>query len=56
MNETSQVDIAEYLQLPGAHETAGIDILVNNAGDIPGGSIEKIDDATWRHANRQCAQ
>src|SRR5262249_20936513 len=33
-----------------AHETAGIDILVNNAGDIPGGSLEKIDDETWRHA------
>jgi short-subunit dehydrogenase len=33
-----------------AHETAGIDILVNNAGDIPGGSLEKIDEATWRHA------
>ncbi len=29
-----------------AHETAGID----NAGDIPGGSLEKIDEATWRHA------
>src|SRR5580704_13447250 len=33
-----------------AHETAGIDILVNNAGDIPGGSIDKIDEETWRHA------
>ena len=29
---------------------ADIDILVNNAGDIPGGSIDKIDEATWRHA------
>jgi NAD(P)-dependent dehydrogenase (short-subunit alcohol dehydrogenase family) len=27
-----------------------IDILVNNAGDIPGGSLERIDDAAWRHA------
>ncbi len=27
-----------------------IDILVNNAGDIPGGSLDKVDDATWRHA------
>lgn len=26
------------------------DILINNAGDIPGGSIDKIDEATWRHA------
>jgi len=33
-----------------AHETAGIDVLVNNAGDIPGGSLEKIDEGTWRHA------
>ena len=33
-----------------AKEAAGIDILVNNAGDIPGGSIDKIDEATWRHA------
>jgi short-subunit dehydrogenase len=33
-----------------ARETAGIDILVNNAGDIPGGSLDKIDEATWRHA------
>src|SRR6202046_3538192 len=33
-----------------AHETAGIDILVNDAGDIPGGSLEKIDEGTWRHA------
>src|SRR3954453_14867336 len=31
-------------------EASEIDILVNNAGDIPGGSIEKIDEATWRHA------
>jgi NAD(P)-dependent dehydrogenase (short-subunit alcohol dehydrogenase family) len=33
-----------------ARDAADIDILVNNAGDIPGGSIEKIDEATWRHA------
>src|SRR5207248_2881876 len=33
-----------------AKEAADIDILVNNAGDIPGGSIDKIDEATWRHA------
>jgi short-subunit dehydrogenase len=32
-----------------ARETEGIDILVNNAGDIPGGSLDKIDEATWRH-------
>ncbi|KRQ95501.1 SDR family oxidoreductase [Bradyrhizobium valentinum] len=33
-----------------AKEAADIDILVNNAGDIPSGSIDKIDEATWRHA------
>jgi len=33
-----------------AREAAEIDILVNNAGDIPGGSIDKIDETTWRHA------
>ena len=33
-----------------AREAADIDILVNNAGDIPGGSIDKIDEVTWRHA------
>ena len=31
-------------------DCADVDILVNNAGDIPGGSIDKIDEATWRHA------
>jgi NAD(P)-dependent dehydrogenase (short-subunit alcohol dehydrogenase family) len=33
-----------------ADAASGIDVLVNNAGDIPGGSLDKIDDATWRHA------
>lgn len=33
-----------------AREASDIDILVNNAGDIPGGSLAKVDDATWRHA------
>ncbi|GLH82441.1 short-chain dehydrogenase [Bradyrhizobium sp. SSBR45G] len=33
-----------------AQEAADIDILVNNAGDIPGGAIDKIDEAGWRHA------
>src|SRR2546426_6105653 len=26
------------------------DILVNNAGDIPGGTIESLDEGKWRHA------
>lgn len=33
-----------------AKDAVDIDILVNNAGDIPGGSIEAIDEARWRHA------
>jgi NAD(P)-dependent dehydrogenase (short-subunit alcohol dehydrogenase family) len=33
-----------------AEATSGIDILINNAGDVPGGSLERIDEATWRHA------
>lgn len=33
-----------------AQAAAGIDILVNNAGDIPGGSLDLIDEATWRRA------
>ena len=33
-----------------AADCAEVDILVNNAGDIPGGTIEAIDEAKWRHA------
>ena len=33
-----------------AAQCAGVDILVNNAGDIPGGTLESLDDAKWRHA------
>ena len=33
-----------------AAECADAEILVNNAGDIPGGSIDQIDEAKWRHA------
>ena len=33
-----------------AREAADVDILVNNAGDIPHGTIDKVDEATWRHA------
>src|SRR3954468_12826331 len=38
-------DIARLVQ-----DAADVDILVNNAGDIPGGSLDRIDEATWRHA------
>ena len=41
----SAADIARLVK-----DAADIDILVNNAGDIPGGSIDKIDEPTWRHA------
>jgi 3-oxoacyl-[acyl-carrier protein] reductase len=33
-----------------AAECAGVDILVNNAGDIPGGTLESVDETKWRHA------
>ena len=33
-----------------ADKAADVDILVNNAGDIPGGTLDKVDEATWRHA------
>jgi NAD(P)-dependent dehydrogenase (short-subunit alcohol dehydrogenase family) len=29
---------------------ADVDILVNNAGDIPGGTLESMDEERWRHA------
>jgi len=38
-------DIAKLVK-----DASDIDILVNNAGDIPGGSVDKIDEPTWRHA------
>lgn len=31
-----------------ANELPQLDILVNNAGDIPGGTINKVDEAAWR--------
>ena len=33
-----------------AADCADVDILVNNAGDIPGGTLDSLDDAKWRHA------
>lgn len=41
-------DSAALLQL--AKDCAEVDILVNNAGDIPGGTIETVDETKWRHA------
>ena len=45
------VDLRKPDDLASLAAAAGdVDILVNNAGDIPGGSIDKIDEPTWRHA------
>jgi NAD(P)-dependent dehydrogenase (short-subunit alcohol dehydrogenase family) len=33
-----------------AEACADVDILVNNAGDIPGGTLESVDEEKWRHA------
>jgi 3-oxoacyl-[acyl-carrier protein] reductase len=33
-----------------ARTCADVDILVNNAGDIPGGTLESVDEEKWRHA------
>ena len=48
---THMVDLRKSEDLARlAKDAADVDILDNNAGDIPGGSIDKIDEATWRHA------
>jgi NAD(P)-dependent dehydrogenase (short-subunit alcohol dehydrogenase family) len=45
------VDLRKPDDLAALAATADeIDILVNNAGDIPGGTLDKIDEPTWRHA------
>src|SRR5256714_5976399 len=49
--KTHAVDLrdgAALRQLAG--DCGDVDILVNNAGDIPGGTIETVDEAKWRHA------
>jgi len=33
-----------------ARDCGEVDIVVNNAGDIPGGTLETVDEAKWRHA------
>jgi NAD(P)-dependent dehydrogenase (short-subunit alcohol dehydrogenase family) len=49
--ETLALDLRKPADLDAAARRAGnVDILVNNAGDIPAGSIDKVDDAAWRHA------
>jgi NAD(P)-dependent dehydrogenase (short-subunit alcohol dehydrogenase family) len=49
--KTHSVDLRDDAALRQlAKDCADVDILVNNAGDIPGGTIETLDDAKWRHA------
>lgn len=49
-----EVHSADLREAGGLARTAELcrraDILVNNAGDIPAGTIETLDEATWRHA------
>ena len=48
---THSVDLRDGAALRRlARDCSDVDILVNNAGDIPGGTIESLDEAKWRHA------
>ena len=45
------VDLSDSAQLRKLAADCGkVDILVNNAGAIPGGTIDTVDEATWRRA------
>jgi NAD(P)-dependent dehydrogenase (short-subunit alcohol dehydrogenase family) len=47
---THAVDLRRAEDLRQLAEAASeIDVLINNAGDIPGGSLDRVDDAAWRH-------
>lgn len=49
--KTHAADLRDPNALQALAQVCGeADILVNNAGDIPGGTIEAIDEAKWRHA------
>jgi len=49
--KTYSVDLRDGTALRRlAEECGSVDILINNAGDIPGGTIETVDEAKWRHA------
>jgi NAD(P)-dependent dehydrogenase (short-subunit alcohol dehydrogenase family) len=58
LRSAHQIDVRAYpadLRRPEdvarvADEGVRCDVLVNNAGDIPGGNLERVDEATWRHA------
>jgi len=44
-------DLRDPVQLKALAKAAKeVDILVNNAGDIPGGTLEAVDEEKWRHA------
>jgi NAD(P)-dependent dehydrogenase (short-subunit alcohol dehydrogenase family) len=44
-------DIRDPAQLAALADAGkDVDILVNNAGDIPGGTLEAVDEERWRHA------
>lgn len=47
---THPVDLRDGTELQRLADSATPDILVNNAGDIPAGTLESIDEATWRRA------
>ena len=49
--QAHQADLRDSQALRAlAQACADVDILVNNAGDIPGGTLEALDEAKWRHA------
>lgn len=49
--KTHTVDLRNGAALRAlAAECGDVDILVNNAGDIPGGTLESVDETAWRHA------
>jgi 3-oxoacyl-[acyl-carrier protein] reductase len=49
--ETHSVDLRDSQALRALAQACDeVDILVNNAGDIPGGTLEAVDEAKWRHA------
>lgn len=49
--KTHAVDLRDGAALRRLAADCGeVAILVNNAGDIPGGTLESLEDAAWRHA------
>ena len=49
--KTHAADLRDPNALQALAQVCGeADILVNNAGDIPGGTLESLDEAKWRHA------